>query len=755
MLARAAHFCAIPLLAAVLILGQADLAAAAGPPQIVSTWVTEVTATSAKLRAEINANGLSTTYRFEYLSEAAYQANLDAIPPRDGFSGAAKAPPGGAAALGNGSTELAVVQNVGGLSPVTTYRYRAVATNSAATTTGPDRFLGTEEPTNVFRLLDNRGWEMVSPVDKNGGAIQAPETLFGGGVFQAAANGESLSYSSADSFGAAPAGAPAASQYLAARGGGGWSSQNITTPLLSGSFGDDPDGVPYQLFSPDLARGLLANGQRCRGSSGECPVANPPLPGTGAPAGYRNYYLRSNGGGFDSLLTTTEVGETPLGPEQFELDFAAASPDLAHVVLSSCAALTPDATEIAAPGGCAPSAQNLYEWSGAGLALINLLPGDAQGTPGALVAAQGGAVSSTGERVYFTALEDGALYLREAGGPTKPVPETSGGGAVFQTASSDGRFAFFTKGAHLYRYDADAGTASDLTPGGSVKGVLGAAADGSRVYYLSAAGLFLWASGTTTAVAATADASNYPPTTGSARVSADGTHLAFVSGAELTGYENDGFSEVFLYGPPRGGGVAELVCVSCNPTGERPSGASSIPGAFANGTGPAATNVYKPRSLSDDGSRVFFDSSDALAIQDTNKRPDVYEWEAPGAGDCRRETGCVGLISSGRSPTASSFIDASADGSDAFFLTERSLVSADPGSFDLYDARVNGGFAAAPVPIPCIGDACQFLPSAPEDPTPGTLVPNAGNPPLRVVKTQKKKHHKKNKKRHHKRRGGK
>lgn len=44
----------------------------------------------------------------------------------------------------------------------------------------------------------------------------------------------------------------------------------------------------------------------------------------------------------------------------------------------------------------------------------------------------------------------------------------------------------------------------------------------------------------------------------------------------------------------------------------------------------------------------------------------------------------------------------------------------------------------------CVGDSCQPLPPEPEDPTPGTLAPNPGNPPLHVYepKTKKKKHRK-------------
>jgi hypothetical protein len=86
------------------------------------------------------------------------------------------------------------------------------------------------------------------------------------------------------------------------------------------------------------------------------------------------------------------------------------------------------------------------------------------------------------------------------------------------------------------------------------------------------------------------------------------------------------------------------------------------------------------------------------------------------------------LISSGRVGSAA-FADASADGSDAFFLTAASLLGADTGSLDLYDARAGGGFPEASPPIPCLGDACQGPPSVPEDPLPGSaLFVGHGNP---------------------------
>ena len=50
-------------------------------------------------------------------------------------------------------------------------------------------------------LPDHRGWELVSPTEKNGGSIRAAGEVSGGGVFQAAADGESVTYSSTASFG--------------------------------------------------------------------------------------------------------------------------------------------------------------------------------------------------------------------------------------------------------------------------------------------------------------------------------------------------------------------------------------------------------------------------------------------------------------------------------------------------------------------------------------------------------------------------
>jgi hypothetical protein len=742
---------ALALLAAAL--GQlASTAAAAGPPEVLTTWSSAIFSSTARLEARVNPNGAFTTYHFDYIPRAAYEANLAAA--KDPFAGASRAPAASEASIGSGTGVLTVAQQASSLASDTAYRYRIVA-KSTSTTTGPTLDFrtqivpaGTDSCPNAAarsqsgakssEVPDCRGWEMVSPVDKNGGQVAGPGHLYGGGVTQAAAPGGALTYGSEASF-AGGQGAPPASQYVAGRVAGGWETQNITQPIFSGSYDATDQGVPYQLFSADLSRAILLNGDHCRGEGTGCAVANPPLPGAEAPAGYQDYYLRE-GGGFTALLGAANAGFLTLDPAHFDLRLAGASPDLAHILLSSCAALTANATEVPSGEGCDPEKQNLYEYSpAAGLALVNLLPGDVTGTPGAKPAAQSATISADGSRVYFTL--EGNLYLRAAG-QSKQADEDAGGGGSFQTASADGSAAFFTRAEHLWRYVAGSDSATDITPAGGVKGVLGASAAGDYLYFQDEGALKLWNSGTTTTVAPGAGAateSDWLTKAGTARVSADGTMLLFVSSESLSGYDNTDLNthepdtEVYLYDSS---GAGAFTCVSCNPTLGRPVGGATIPGAIPNGTAEGSINLYKPRALSANGKRVFFDSRDALALADTDGAPDAYQWEAHGEGGCGRAGGCVNLISAGRLAGGASFLDASADGQDAFFLTTGSLVKADPGAADVYDARVGGGFAEAAPPLVCEGDSCQPLPSPPVDPTLTTLLTGPGNPAVRFPKAK-------------------
>jgi len=353
--------------------------------------------------------------------------------------------------------------------------------------------------------------------------------------------------------------------------------------------------------------------------------------------------------------------------------------------------------------------------------------------------------------------------------------QISEGAATFLSADPQGTKALYMEGKDLYELDVakaiayEAG-ASTLIAHNAV-GILGSSEDLSRVYFgseedLDGSGpavagkpnLYLREAGGATVFIATLSGTslnkdgNYEdgvpsydygpfanlPGNRDSRVSPDGMHALFMSRAPLTGYDNTDAqsgkadSEVFLYDAAEG----RLRCVSCNPSGVRPQGENISPkvGQFwiAAQILPWENQWHASRVLSEDGSRVFFESLEALVSRDTNGKKDVYEWErAESKAQCLGEIGgelyvpesegCIGLISSGKSAEDAEFIDASATGSDVFFTTGSSLVPQDYGLIDIYDARIDGGFPPPPgPPAACEGEACQIAPPPQNDQTPSS-----------------------------------
>jgi hypothetical protein len=150
-------------------------------------------------------------------------------------------------------------------------------------------------------------------------------------------------------------------------------------------------------------------------------------------------------------------------------------------------------------------------------------------------------------------------------------------------------------------------------------------------------------------------------------------------------------------------------------------------------------NELTTRAVSEDGSTIVFTTAEPLSLQAINGQPDVYAWHE----------GHVGLISDGHSPTPDEEPVISLSGRDIFFETSEGLVAQDTdGVRDVYDARIGGGFAVAPVTAGgCAGAACRgpssipFLLGAPDsatfsglgDPPPSTSTPDV------KTKTHKKK----------------
>ena len=199
--------------AAIFLVAPASDALAAGAPVVLSTYSERVETNQANLKAQVDSNEAATTYFFEYTSEASYEQNE--------FAGASRVPATGEIPLAIKSQNAS--QHVDGLAPASAYRFRVVAKNEFGPTLGPPRLLTTDERAPKFSLPDSRGWELVSPAEKNGGQVDDPEADYGGGAFQAAAQGGGVTYSSLDSF-AGGLGSPGASQYLSLRGEGGWTT---------------------------------------------------------------------------------------------------------------------------------------------------------------------------------------------------------------------------------------------------------------------------------------------------------------------------------------------------------------------------------------------------------------------------------------------------------------------------------------------------------------------------------------------------
>lgn len=115
----------------------------AGQPLVTKQAVDQIEQTAATLRAEVNPFELDTHATFEYISDAAFRANLEANEP--GFSGATRTPQP-STDLGSGLGDVSMAREISGLQPGATYHYRVTAENSAAAVDGPDQQFTTVAP---------------------------------------------------------------------------------------------------------------------------------------------------------------------------------------------------------------------------------------------------------------------------------------------------------------------------------------------------------------------------------------------------------------------------------------------------------------------------------------------------------------------------------------------------------------------------------------------------------------------------------
>lgn len=390
-----------------------------------------------------------------------------------------------------------------------------------------------------------------------------------------------------------------------------------------------------------------------------------------------------------------------------------------------------------------------------------------------------GMISDDGSRILFQtpgsspagAAASGALFLRQDGTTTfqvnaseKTTPDELPGTARAWGMSGDGSRLFFTTSeglvdgddagdSDLYMYEVNEPIGSRLTllsadetlDAHSAGEVFGISEDGRYVYFASDGqlvsgepqanfrGMYVWHEGEIDFfgslnsggdVSRNTDRTSFAfhVTRKTSRITPDGRYLLFMTHDDegfrgrggFSGYNHgsvctyDGSGqcrELYLYSADSG----RLECVSCNPLEDTATGDAITDPRV--GAASSVQTQHLSRAISDDGRRVFFSTPEAMVPDDSNGKFDAYMYDVP--------AGVVSLLSSGTSKYDSYYLESSPDGEDAFFVTRERLVGWDTDdNYDLYDARVGGGFPEpAPVTAPCDADGC--LPAIESPPPPG------------------------------------
>jgi hypothetical protein len=373
----------------------------------------------------------------------------------------------------------------------------------------------------------------------------------------------------------------------------------------------------------------------------------------------------------------------------------------------------------------------VYDRTIDGTHVVSLLPGDLPATDLSLFTG----ASADGTVIGFK--HEGSQYVRIDNDETLLV--TSNAAAVFGGISADGSEVFYLLGGDIFSFNTAAQTTTQITNVGDAQ-IVNLPANGSHVYFVSGeeidgeggAGdnnLYVWdrATDVTTFIGTlsaedVSDLHPEPEAEGSqnlvnwveqtaarfkdwnlgaaynvSRTTPDGAVLVFESTAQLTAFDNDGNVEIYRYDAT----ADSLECVSCGPGVGPASGDASLQAFFriSGDTIRPLTAVNPIRNVTDDGSTVFFETTDQLVAGDVTDSRDIYRWK----------DGEVALISSGDGSLDNYLYATTPTGSDVVFLTYDHLLPQDENTIGaLYDARAGGGFPIDdPVLGPCVEDACQ------------------------------------------------
>jgi hypothetical protein len=415
-------------------------------PVVAGEGVLDVGVSEATVIAQIEPGGLETCYTIEYCA---------------GESTSEKCIPGGEGAVGV-SAELT------GLAPGAECQFRVLAHNSLNVGVGGEFVFATFAP-STSGLPDGRVDEVVSPLGAGHSTeVYVPHGLvsvgldedgihgiWAGGPSQAAPDGEEVAYvgDPPASGGNGNFGDGGGNQYVAKRSvGGGWTSVDLNAP----SYGNE-----YLAYAGDLSAGVLRSSHKL---------------GLGAPLGYSNLYQRDihwglkENGSFDTVLGTFEalITATPLcpagqfgsvnnGEQSTDVSFGGGDAGggtvaaFGHLLFEANGVLpstpvAPATTPGGSEEGCG-SENDLYDWVGGSLYLVNVLPNgeaaanamfgrEGPSTNGFFSPETSNVISSDGSRIYWSSVkmvpvgneyeeQPQALYVRE--NDTQPQSEIEEG----------------------------------------------------------------------------------------------------------------------------------------------------------------------------------------------------------------------------------------------------------------------------------------------------------------------------------------
>jgi hypothetical protein len=354
---------------------------------------------------------------------------------------------------------------------------------------------------------------------------------------------------------------------------------------------------------------------------------------------------------------------------------------------------------------------DLYERVGGTTNLVSTGPAGGNGPYGV----GNNLTSRDGTRIFFQT--DEALVSADDDGGGADVYERSGGTTTLVTAdrplgdglclvddntyepcdmglvgaSDSGDHVLFMTAARLTSADQDsegdlyeryAGTTFLVSTGQMRPGAYsgrpsepGLSADGSRVFFVTAESLapsdtdscpgapfgcedlYERAGGTTTLLSTGPAASNASARVTDPAFSLDGSRAFFTTDESLVSEDTDGRADIYM----RSGGTTTLVSQGS-----------------AGGNGPFPVGFRS--DVSEDGSHVYFTTTEQLVSADSDSATDVYEWV----------NGATRLVSTGpggNGPAAVELLWASADGQRVFFTTTERLTPDD--TDDLKDIYVN------------------------------------------------------------------